>query len=286
MDQIFNNREIAISIWLLIFLSWVFTKEEVRESAKHVLITFCQPAILIIFALMFGYVYLVVDFMSNTGLWNLGQLKNTIMWLILVASIELFKANTSYEEKGYFKKSIKSHFKLLVALEFVVAFHNFSLIAELIIVPISTLAVLTLEVSKLKKEHRQVEKVISWVLSVFGILMIGFGLYYISLNFDQFAQSKTFADFITPIILSIFLLPFIFVLSIYILYERILTRVNIYTNHKFYRLYGKIKGLMHFKKDHKNLDNWLAYSCISDFVSKKAIDDSITLYESRKSEME
>ncbi|HED38156.1 MAG TPA: hypothetical protein ENI76_07925 [Ignavibacteria bacterium] len=286
MGQVFNNREVAVSIWLLIFLSWAFTKEEVRESAKHVLITFCQPAILTIFAFMFGYVYLIVGFISNAGLWNPGQLKNTIMWFILVASVELFKASATHEEKAYFKKSIKSHFKLLVVLEFIVAFHSFSLMAELIIVPISTLVVLMLAVSELKEEHKQVEVIMSWLLSIFGTLMIGFSLYYISLNFGQFAQSKTFMDFITPIILSIFLLPFIFVLSVYMLYERILVRVNIYTDNKSHRRYGKLKGLMHFKKDHKGLNDWLSYSCISDFVSQKAIDESIIFYESRKSESE
>jgi len=285
MDQLFNNREIAVLIWVFIFLCWVFRKEEVRESLKQVLLAFCHRAILTILALMASYVYLVVDFLSNAELWNFDMLKNTIMWFIFVASIELFKANMVHEEKGYFKKSIKGHFKLLVALEFIVAFQSFSLIAELIIVPLSTLAVLVLAFSELKEEYKPVENLMSWVLSIFGVFMVGFGLYFISSNFSEFFQSKTFMDFLIPIILSILLLPFIFVISIYMLYERILVRVNIYTEDRYHRLYAKLKGIMHFKRDHKSLNDWLSFSCMSDFESRKAIDESIISFKTKKTEM-
>lgn len=285
MDQLFSNREIAISFWAFIFMSWAFTKEGVRDSVKHLLLVFCHRSILTIFALMGGYVYLIVDSLHSAGLWRFEQLKNTILWFVFVASVELFKASTIHEEAGYFKKSIKGHFKLLVVLEFIVAFQGFSLIAELIIVPISSFAVLLLTFSELKEEYKPVENAMSWVLSIFGIFIIGFGLYFISSNFDEFAQVKTFMDFITPIILSTLLLPFIFVISIYMLYEGILIRVNIYTDNSIHRLYAKFKGLVHFKRDHKSLNDWLSFSCMSDFESRKAIDESIISFNIRENKM-
>ncbi|MEX1201354.1 MAG: hypothetical protein WEB02_11245 [Methylophaga sp.] len=285
MEQLFSNREIAVSIWMLIFLSWAFTKKEVRDSAKHVVRAFCHRAILIIFALMTGYVYLIVDSLSSMGLWDLDQLKNTVLWFIFVASVELFKANTGHEEEDYFRKSIKGHFKLIVILEFIVAFQSFSLIAELIIVPISTLVVLLLVVSESKDEYKPVERFMSWLLSIFGVFMISFGLYFIYSHFGEFTQFKTFMDFTTPIILSILLLPFIFLISVYMHYERILVRVNIYTEDGFLRFYAKIKGLVHFKRDHKSLNEWLSYSCTSDFENRKAINESIIRFSSQDIEM-
>lgn len=285
MDQLFNNREIAVLIWVLIFFSWAFTKEEVRESIKQVLLAFCHRAILTIFALMTGYVYLIVDFLSNAGLWDFELLKNTIMWFIFVASVELFKTNTIHEERGYFKKSIKGHFKLLVVLEFIVAFQSFSLIAELIIVPLSTLAVLVLAFSELKEEYKPVENLMSWVLSIFGIFMVSFSLYFITSNFGEFSQSKTFMDFSIPIILSILLLPFIYVISVYMLYETILVRVNIYTEDRYHRLYAKLKGIMHFKRDHESLNDWLSFSCMSDFESRTTINESIIRFKTKETEM-
>ena len=285
MDQLFNNREIAVSIWVFIFLCWAFSKKEVRKSIKQVLFAFCHRAILTIFALMASYVYLMVDFLSNTGLWDLGQLKNTIMWFVFVASVELFKANIIHEEKGYFKKSIKGHFKLLVLLEFIVAFQSFSLVAELIIIPISTLAVLLLAFAELKEEYKPVENLMSWMLSIFGICMVFFALYFISTSFDEFAQSKTLVNFSIPIIFSVLLLPFMFLISIYMIYERILVRVNIYTEDRLYRLYAKLKGLIHFKGDYKSLNDWLSFSCVSDFENRKAIDESIISFKNSADKM-
>jgi hypothetical protein len=207
------------------------------------------------------------------------------MWFIFVASVELFKANTIHEEKGYFKKSIKGHFKLLVILEFIIAFQSFSLVAELIIVPISTLAVLLLAFAELKEEYKPVENLMTWVLSIFGICMVIFAFYFISTNFDKFSQSKTLINFSTPIILSIFLLPYIFIISIYMLYERILVRVNIYTEDRLYRLYAKLKGIIHFKRDYKSLNDWLSFSCVSDFENRKTIDESIISFKNSADKM-
>jgi len=285
MDQLFSNRELAVVFWSFIFLSWAFTKEGVRDSAKHVLRALFHPIILTLFVLMGGYVYLFVGALYSVGLWNYEQFKATILWFIFVASVELFKANTIYDEEGYFKKSILGHFKLLVVFEFIVAFQSFSLIAELIIVPVSSYVVLMLALSELKEEYKPVENVLSWALSIFGAFMVGYGLYFIYSNFGEFAELKTFMNFMTPIILSVLLLPFIFVISVYMLYERILVRVNIYTDNKSHRIYAKFKALIHFKRDHKGLNKWLAFSCMSDFESREKIDESIISFNIRKDEM-
>ncbi|MEC8081211.1 MAG: hypothetical protein VX148_07000 [Pseudomonadota bacterium] len=227
MDQLFSNREIAVSIWGLIFFSWAFTKKEVRSSGKAVVFAFCNPKILSIFILIGGYTYFFVDFLNGIGIWDIDQLKNTILWFVFVASVELFKANTVHDENGYFRDSIKGHFKLLAIFEFIVAFHCFSLIAELIIVPVTSILVMVLAYSELKEEYKPAERAVKFILSVFGIFLLIYGAYFIGTNFGDFAKYQTMMDFVIPIILSIILLPFIYVISIFILYERILVRVNI-----------------------------------------------------------
>jgi len=194
----------------------------------------------------------------------------------------LFKASIIHKEEAYFSKSIKGHFKLLIIFEFIVALRSFNLITELIIVPLSALAVLIFTYSKMNDKHQSVEISMSWVLSFLGVCMIGGGLFFIYSNFDKFTQSKTFIDFSMPIILSILLLPYIYLVSVYILYEKILVRVNVYTDNRFYRFYAKTKGLMRFKTDYKNLDSWLAFSCIFDFESRKAISESIVNFKAKE----
>jgi len=285
MDQIFSNREIAVSIWVLLFFSWAFTREAVRNSAKGVVSDFCHPKILIVYMLMGLYVYLVVDFLHGVGFWDHSQLKNTLMWFVFIASLEVFKASSINEEDGYFINSIKGHFKLLAIFEFIVAFHSFSLPVELIIVPVTSIAAAMLALSESKKEYKFVESFISTFLSVAGILMLIYGLYYISSEFEKFAREDTLMGFITPIVLSLLSLPFIFLLSIYARYESTLVIVNIYTDNKFLRFYAKLKGLMYFKQDYKNMRKWIVYSCASDYESRQSINDSISDYHLNKKEM-
>lgn len=170
-------------------------------------------------------------------------------------------------------------------LEFIIAFKSFSLIAELIVVPLSTLAVMMLAFSELKEEYQSVEKMMSWLLSIFVICMVAFGIYSMASNFGEFAQSKTLMDFYTPMILSILLLPFIFIVSVYMVYERIFSKINACTENHFYRNYAKLKGLLCFKRDPKSLNNWVSFMCVSDFESRKTIDESINRYKESQEKM-
>lgn len=278
MEGIFSNREISILFWVLILLFFSCTKRDIRGSLVNLISAFFNRHIVTLFLLMAGYVYLVVDTLFSLGLWEFGQLKNTIMWFVLVASVELLKANRIKNE--YFKNSIKGHFKLLVILEFIVAFQSFSLISELIIVPVLTLVALLLAVSETKDEYKPAKKVFSFLQSIFGLAMVSFGIYFIVKNFSGFSTLDTIFDFVTPLILSVFLLPFIYVVSVYMRYEVAVSRVNTYTEDKFLRPYAKIQGLFKFKADNKKLRRWLNFSCASDFKSRSSIKESIVRFNS------
>lgn len=275
MNAIFNNREIAIGIWSCIFLAWGLRNVEVRESLKGVFSALLHKAIVLPFILMAIYVGFLVYFLFDVGLWNTSQLKNTILWFLFVAATSFFTINNINEDANYFKESLKSHIKIIVLLEFIVAFYNFSLLAELVIIPIATFLTALLVYAELKEEHQQVAKLLNNILAILGTLAIFYCFYQLTLNFGNFAKLETLMDFIIPVLLSVLLLPFIYFLSRYALYESILIRVNIYTDNKSYRRYAKFLSLVHFKWNHKALNKWLQYSCMSDFESKDSIRKSI-----------
>lgn len=275
MNEIFNNREIAVGIWSCIFLVWCIRNAELRDSLKGVFSAFLHKAIVIPFILMVIYVSLLVYFLFDIGLWNISQLKNTILWFLFVASMSFFTINKIDEDAPYFRESLKSHIKSIALLEFIIAFYSFSLLTELVIIPIATFLTALLVYAELKEEHKQVAKLLNTILGILGAIAIFYCFYQLALNFGNFAKLETLKDFIIPILLSALLLPFIYLLSRYVLYESILVRVNIYTNNKSYRQYAKFLSLIHFKWDHKMLNKWLQYSCMSDFESKESIRESI-----------
>ena len=81
--DIFNNREIALAIWLFVGIVIVASKKSIRE-AFHVAwkasfqVFFCR-LILVPFALMTGYIGWIVHCLHKIGLWDLELLKNTVL---------------------------------------------------------------------------------------------------------------------------------------------------------------------------------------------------------------
>lgn len=87
--EIFNNREKAIIIWLLIAIFFMMFKEDIRKSMLNILkILFSK--LLFVFLAMFLYVAATVFLLHEIGFWQFTMLKSTIFWIFSVALIMLF----------------------------------------------------------------------------------------------------------------------------------------------------------------------------------------------------
>ncbi len=282
MSEIFNNREIAIGIWVLILIVLCLRKSSIRNSFSEVLNAFFKKPIVVSFVIMALYTFVIAYLLAKIKLWNVGQLKNTILWYICVASVSLFKLNSISEDPYYFKNELKSQIKLIVIIEFVVSFYSFSLLAEFFIIPFAVFIGALLAISERKEEHKPVAVIINNLLSCIGILSLIYCSYQLVTNFSDFAKIETLFDFIVPIILSVALLPLIFIMALYIRYEQILIKIHFYTDNKQIIRYGKLKALINFKLNHKELNKWLLSVCASDFESKEKIMSSIELYNEKQ----
>ena len=111
--DIFNNREIALAIWLLVAVVFAASPKSVRAAFQGLWQAFCRKKILMPLGMMAVYIALVVFGLHKIGLWDWGQLKNTILWSISVAAISLFRIPQIAEYKRYFRNEIKDNFKLI-----------------------------------------------------------------------------------------------------------------------------------------------------------------------------
>lgn len=139
LSETFNNREIAVATWAAVLFAWAMTQGSIRASLKNVIRAFFHRRIQGVLALMAAYIALLVYGLSEADLWNAGQLKNTIIWAVSVAAVLLFRLPSISEDADYFKQALKDNLKLIVVLEFIVSFYTFSMLTELIIVPVTAL---------------------------------------------------------------------------------------------------------------------------------------------------
>ena len=137
--DIFNTREIAVGIWLLVFAVFVVSIRSIRESLPTLLNAFFEPKILTPIFLLLIYVVLIVFVLYETGIWSPFQLKNTTIWLFSVAlPVDISNSSGLQRMNNFFQNKVKNSFKLVAVLEFVIAFYTFPLLVELMIVPVVT----------------------------------------------------------------------------------------------------------------------------------------------------
>ena len=224
--DIFNNREIAIGIWLLAFATFAVSIRSVRESLPSLWnAIFCRQILAPLF-LLFTYVAIVVFVLYEADVWSTNHLKNTILWTFSVAVLSMFRIPQIADDETYFRKALKDNFKIIVVLEFVVAFYTFSLLAELVIVPAVTFLVTLQAFSETDRRYKQVGQLLANLLTAFGFGLVLYAGLMLATEPSSFFKSGTLSDFALTIVLTIFFLPFLFALNLYVQYETLFTRIK------------------------------------------------------------
>ncbi|PIT87069.1 MAG: hypothetical protein COU31_04835 [Candidatus Magasanikbacteria bacterium CG10_big_fil_rev_8_21_14_0_10_40_10] len=239
-----NNRELATLTWLFLFLLWVAFRKDSRDSISNLLKSFFHKKIITPIFLMGVYMSAIIYVLSKVGLWDLFLLKDTLYWFLFVGFALLFNSNTAiYNKKDYFRKIIVDNLKLVVLIEFIVNFYTLNYFTELIIVPVITTIVLLNTYSGIKEKYIQVKKITDFILGFTGILFIIFALHNILFNYKILITSHNLIPLVLPAILSITLIPYLFLFILLMKYEILFfNKVSIF--------YKKIKQLLNtfFKK--------------------------------------
>lgn len=226
MFDVFSNREIAIFIWGTPTLLLLLFNKGIRSSILNLLKIFFSIKILIPIILAGLYTWLIVYFLDELSFWNLAFLKDTIFWFLGVAFIMLMSSNDATTDEDYFKKAIKDNFKLILILEFILNFYVFSLMSEIIFLPILVLISIMFAVASTKSEYKVVEKLMENILVVLGTIIFIISIYKVVSDFYSLATLDTLKSFLLPIILTVSFLPCVYLLALFSIYEMLLIRIK------------------------------------------------------------
>lgn len=222
-----NNREIATAIWLTIIFLWAVTIKDVRSAILDLLKAFFNKKIVIPLLAMLLYIVLMVLAFKNIGFWDISATKDTILWTFGSAFATFFSLNKVAKDSAYFKNVILYNIKFVLILEFVVNLYSFSLPAELIVMPIASFIVVANVLAETKPEYKRVNKLFNFALGAFGLYVLAFTFREIVLDFQNFATLKNLRDFLLPPLFSIVLLPFVYVMALFMQYEMFFVRIDI-----------------------------------------------------------
>lgn len=257
--DILNNREIAITLWLLAISFWIFSSSKmaaIRNAFKGVLAALFVRQIMSVLFLMVAYMAMVIYWLSELELWNFEQLKNTVFWCFSVGVMSLFKLEKIKKDKLFFKNLVLDNLKLLAILQFIVGVYTFSLWVEVLLVPVFALLGAMLAIAETDRKYHQVKVLLEYCLTLFGIVLIVYTLYMLMTDFGEFGKEKTLYDFLTPPLLTLFYLPFIFFMFVYSTYERVFIRLDFSINRRSYRYTAKLFALIFFNLQLNLLERW------------------------------
>ena len=257
--DILNNREIAITLWLIGISIYIFSSSrmaELRKSFKNLFSAFFAKQIISVLGLMIAYMAIVVYGLSELDLWNADQIKNTVFWCASVGFMSLFKLESIKKDRSFFKHSVIGNLKLLAILQFIGTVYTFSLWVEALLVPILAFIGAMSAIAETDKKYHSVKILLEYCLSFFGVILIAYTLYMLTSNFDRFGNEKTAYDFFVPPLLTLWYLPFVFVMLVYSTYEQVFIRLDFSIKSRFHRFLAKLYAFVLFNVRMSLLDRW------------------------------
>jgi hypothetical protein len=227
INNALNNREISTAICLIIFFLWALSKSDIRHSILVMLKAFINKKIIFPLLVMLFYIASMVLFFKRIGFWDISATKDTILWTFGSAFVTFFSIHKITQDYYKFKNLILDNLKFILVLEFVVNLYSFSLIIELILIPIVSFFVMLNAFAESKPECKNVSKFLNFILGVSGIFILTFTIIEIVNDFQSFASLKNLRDLFLPPLFSIVLLPFVYIMALYMQYEMFFFRIDL-----------------------------------------------------------
>lgn len=265
MDMnLFNNREIATAIWLLMAFVFALSKRTIRESMLNVIKAFFQPKILLCVGFMILYTIGMVAVLYAANFWNATLLKDTVLWFCFTGMLLAINFVTSKSSENVFWKIIIDNVKVVIIIEFLVNTYTFSLAGELLIIPFLTLIVMLDAVARTDEEYSAVAKLTTGLQITIGLAILLFAVFRAASDYENLGSIDTVRSFLLPPVLSVLFSPFIYLMMLVTNYELLFMRLNLGPE--------KDRALKRYAKRRIILHCGLSLKQIRRFLSANALD--------------
>jgi len=240
--NLFNNREIATAIWLLVIFALMLFKRDIRKSISDAFKAFFDIKILSSIFFMIAYTAGIVFVLYQINFWNISLLKDTVVWFCFTAIVMCSNLVTSETDQNLFRKVIVDTIKIVIILEFIVNIYTFSLAVELILIPVVTSIAILGVFAKTDEKYSSVAKLTNGLLIIIGIVILIFSISNVVSDYKNFVSLDTLRNFLLIPLLTISFLLFIYLMVLFSTYEILFTRLNVgCKKNKKLKMYAKRK---------------------------------------------
>jgi len=234
----FSNREVAIILWLTVFLLFAIfiAPKQIFGMLKLLFSKTFMP----FYAAFLLYFTTVIYTLQNLLIWNNSLYKDFIFWFVTSAAVSFFKTK-DVNNWHQLNAMIFQVFSWNIIIEFLVDTYNFTLGFEIIFVAVlaffSTLFVFASNYKE-RPGYIAVIKVLNIILSASGLALIVYVISQLITDYDKIFNLSSLKSFLFTPIFTLLFSPFIIFTVFYIKYENIFLVINRY---KFLSKRRKIK---------------------------------------------
>ena len=244
-----DNRELASLILLSAAALWILSQPKLRESTGGVFKVIFQPLIIIPLLAMLSWIGLELWAGGRLGLWNVALVKATVLWTLGSAGVLFFNCTKAASAPHFFRGTLSGTLGVAVFIEFFMNLYVMSLPAELALQVVIVVLGLLAAVGALKPEHRPAKIFCEVLLAVIGFALFAYTARQTYLGWHEIDGRGLLLEFALPLWLTGGLLPFLYVLSFYIVYDSAFRGINWATSELWPRWRARLALLstLHFK---------------------------------------
>ena len=220
-----DNREIAALIWLAATALWALSQQKLREGIAAVSKAFFQPLIVIPLLAMLAWIGLELWAGAHVALWNAALAKSTLLWTLGSAGVLFFNCTQAASDPHFFRRTMIGTVGVAVFVEFFMNLYVMSLPSELVLQLAIIVLSLVAAFGGLKPEHKPAKMLCEILLAAIGFVLFIYTARQAYLGWGWIDSRALLLEFALPIWLTVGL-PFVYVLSFYVVYDAAFRGIN------------------------------------------------------------
>jgi hypothetical protein len=218
---LFNNREIATAIWLIIIIASLVARSATRSSFVCFIKSACASKLLLAYSVGATTMVCIVFSLWNIGFWSISELKDTIVWFFVSGIWLLFRGISSSNPEKAVLEAVKDAFRIFVIVEFLVNAFTFSLAVECILLPVLVIIQMLKLLAKGDHKSALAFSILQIIQSTFGFLILGFTSWSLIHKIHCLWSVETLKDFMLPLVLTVAYLPAVYAITLFSFYEQL-----------------------------------------------------------------
>lgn len=221
-----DSREFALLVWIAFGLVASLFSKKLRSSIGGVSRSLLSWKLLLTFGAMVLYIAGIVWLLSLADLWRTNLVSETTFWWLFVGLPLLFRAVNAGSQDDFFKKAALLSIGWTALLEFVVNLPPFNVVVEVVMVLPLLLLFGALAYSQATDPASHTSGVLLGLGMSVVLFFIGYTVVGMVSNPRDFFTYVTLLEFLVPILLTLGVIPFVYMFALLTTYGSAFMRLN------------------------------------------------------------